>query len=168
MLFSFVTLRQETLAQQALEISAVPTLGRLNALMGIAHVASFRGDRETALKMLDEGRRVFDIASSHEQDSGYAVPEWRMNVFFSLLFARLGEEQRATEAQDTAAKLLPSSLPRFATHLEMHRGLMLVRAGNRIDGIAHARAALNKLPPDKHSLTLRMLMTEIEAKQQGR
>ncbi|SLJ82765.1 Uncharacterised protein [Mycobacteroides abscessus subsp. abscessus] len=43
----------------------------------------------------------------------------------------------------------------------MHRGLMLVRAGDRQQGVALARAALDALPPEKHSLTLRMLMSEI-------
>ncbi|CAM5619766.1 hypothetical protein [Streptomyces avidinii] len=29
-------------------------------------------------------------------------------------------------------------------------------------GTAHARTALDALPPEKHSLTLRLLMTEVE------
>jgi hypothetical protein len=79
-----------------------------------------------------------------------------------LLAARLGEEHLALQAQDEAARTLPESLPRFHTHLEMHRGLMLARAGDREGGTAYARAALDALPVEKHSLTLRMLMTEIE------
>jgi hypothetical protein len=86
-----------------------------------------------------------------------------MNVFASLLLARLGEERRAVDAQDTARRLLPASLPRFATHLEMHRGLMLAQAGDRSGGATYARSALDALPPEKHSLTLRMLMAEVEA-----
>jgi hypothetical protein len=39
---------------------------------------------------------------------------------------------------------------------------MLVRAGDREGGTAYARAALDALPVEKHSLALRMLMTEIE------
>jgi hypothetical protein len=152
----------ETFAKQASAISGKPSLGRLNAVMGMAHVAAIRGDRSTALGLLDEGRRFFDVVGSDEQTSDYAVPEWRMNVFVSLLFARLGEERKAVEAQDTAEALLPGSLPRFATHLEMHRGLMLAQAGDRAGGVAYARAALDRLPPEKHSLTLRLLMAEIE------
>jgi len=41
--------------------------------------------------------------------------------------------------------------------------LMLVRAGDRDGGTSYAREALDALPPEKHSLTLRMLMSEIEA-----
>ncbi|BDT98108.1 hypothetical protein IFM12276_11370 [Nocardia sputorum] len=64
-------------------------------------------------------------------------------------------------AQEQARRELPAELPRFATHLEMHRGLMLVRAGDRAEGVRAARNALDALPPEKHSLTLRMLMDEI-------
>jgi transcriptional regulator with XRE-family HTH domain len=149
-------------ADQALSISDRPSLGRLNALMAKAHVAAFRQDKREALRLTDEGRRVFHVAGSSEQTSDFAIPEWRMAIFCSLLLARLGEERRALEEQDTAIKNLPASLPRFATHVEMHRGLMMVRAGDRTGGVEYARAALAKLPPARHSLTLRMLLTEIE------
>lgn len=67
-----------------------------------------------------------------------------------------------TGKRDEAARNLPESLPRFHTYLQMHRGSMLVRAGDPDGGAAYARAALDALPAVKHSLTLRMLMTEIE------
>jgi len=151
-------------AAQAVAIDGRPSLGLLNAVMGQAHAAALRGDRESALRLLGQGRRVFDAAGSGDgEQSDYAVPWWRFNVFTSLLAARLGDEPLATRAQDEAARTLPASLPRFRTHLEMHKGLMLARAGDRAGGIAWARAALDALPPEKHSLTLRMLMAEIES-----
>ncbi|WP_239375846.1 MULTISPECIES: helix-turn-helix domain-containing protein [unclassified Frankia] len=152
----------ETLAREAEQIDDRPSLGRLNAVMGRAHVAAIRGDDQTALTLLDQGRRIFDVAGSDEQESDYAVPYWRMNVFESLLLARLGDENGALRAQDTASATLPASLPRFATHLEMHKGLMLARAGDKAGGVAYAQTALDKLPPEKHSLTLRLLMSEVE------
>ncbi|MDQ3763836.1 MAG: helix-turn-helix domain-containing protein [Actinomycetota bacterium] len=152
----------DLLAEQAIALDKQLSLGRLNAVMGKAHVAALRGDAHTAMQLLDEGRRVFDAAGSDDAESDYAVPWWRFNVFISLMAARLGEEHLALQAQDEAARTLPESLPRFRTHLEMHRGLMLVRAGNHEGGTSYARAALNALPAKKHSLTLRMLMTEIE------
>lgn len=153
----------EHLATQALAIDDRPSLGRLNAVMGGAHVAALRGDRRGALALAEEGRRLHDAVGSHEEASDYAVPWWRQNVFLSLMLARLGEERAAIEAQEAAAKALPPSLPRFATHLELHRGLMMARAGDQAGGARYARAALDQLPPEKHSLTLRMLLTEIEA-----
>jgi hypothetical protein len=152
----------DLLAEQAIALGKRPSIGRLNAIMGKAHVASIRGDSRAAMVLLDEGRTVFDAAGSDDVESDYAVPWWRFNVFISLMAARLGEEHLALQAQDEAARTLPESLPRFRTHLEMHRGLMLVRAGDRDGGTAYARAALDALPAEKHSLTLRMLMAEIE------
>ncbi|MFF4338511.1 XRE family transcriptional regulator [Kitasatospora sp. NPDC001540] len=154
----------ERLADQALAIDSRPSLGRLNAVMGKAHAAALRGDRRAALQLNDDGWRVFErVASPANAQSDYAVPEWRMNVFSSLLLARLGEEKRAEHAQEQARALLPAALPRFATHLELHRGLMLAQAGDRTGGVAYARAALDALPADKQSLTLRLLLAEVEA-----
>jgi transcriptional regulator with XRE-family HTH domain len=150
-------------ADQALALDPSPSLGRLNAVMGKAHAAALSGDGQAARELLAQGRRVFDAAGSGDgEESDYAVPWWRMNVFTSLLAARLGDEPLAVRAQDSAAASLPTSMPRFATHLELHRGLMLARAGDQAGGAAYARAAMAALPPEKHSLTLRMLVAEIE------
>ncbi|MFD5423181.1 multiprotein-bridging factor 1 family protein [Streptomyces sp. NPDC127069] len=153
----------DVLADQALALSDRPSLGLLNAVYGKAHAAALRGDRAGALALDARGRRIFDTAGSYEQTSDYAVPWWRLNVFRSLLLARLGEERAAVDAQDQALAELPATLPRFATHLELHRGLMLARSGDKAGGIAHAAAAMDALPPEKHSLTLRMLVNEIQA-----
>nr|WP_272481993.1 XRE family transcriptional regulator [Streptomyces clavuligerus] len=152
----------DVLADQAMAISDRPSLGLLNAVFGKAHAAALRGDVGTARELMERGRRVFDKAGSYEESSDYAVPWWRLNVFVSLLAARLGDEDVAVAAQDAAARELPSALPRFATHLELHRGLMLARSGDVRGGAAHARAALSALPPEKHSLTLRLLLAELE------
>lgn len=151
-------------ADQALALDDKPSLGRLNAIYGKAHAAALTGDFDTARTLDTEGRRVFDHAGSGDDEaSDYAVPYWRLGVFRSLLAARLGDEATAVAAQDEARRLLPAIMPRFATHLEMHRGLMLVRTGDREGGVAYARAALDALPPEKHSLTLRMLMDEVSS-----
>jgi transcriptional regulator with XRE-family HTH domain len=149
--------------RQALALDDRPSIGRLNAIMGLAHAAAISGDTATALGLLAQGRRVFDAAGSADGDpSDFAVPWWRLNVFISLLAARLGSERIADQAHDAAAAALPDTLPRFRTHLELHRGLTLARAGDSAGGTAYARAALDALPPEKHSLTLRMLLAEIE------
>lgn len=160
----------EQLAAQALAISDRPTLGRLNALLGRAHVYGLQGRRRDAFRALADARRVFDVLKSgersdeksDEQISDFAIPEWRMAVISSLLLARVGEERLALAAQEDARRTLPPSLPRFVTHLELHQALMLVRSGDRETGVAHARAALGRLPRAKHSQSLRLMLAEIE------
>ncbi|GGS29496.1 hypothetical protein Snoj_25900 [Streptomyces nojiriensis] len=74
-------------------------------------------------------------------------------------------ERPSSQAQPTpCAVALPATLSRFATHLEMHRGLVLARPGETAAGTAHAhaRAALDALPPEKHSLTLGLPVREVE------
>jgi transcriptional regulator with XRE-family HTH domain len=150
-----------SMAEQALGLSDRPSLGSLNAHMALAHAAVHRGDHTTALEHLEDGRRVFDQAGSDEQVSDFAVPEWRMETFTSMLLSRMGHPQ-AANAQDAADRARPDTLPRFATHIQLHRGLMMVRAGDVASGVAYAQAALEALPPERHSLSLRLMLTEIE------
>lgn len=155
-------------AEQALAIDPSPSIGRLNAIMGKAHAAAVGGNGAVARKLLAEGLRIFDAAGSDGgKESDYSVPWWRMNVFISLLAARIGDERLAVKAQDAALASLPACLPRFVTHLELHRALMLARSGDRRGGVACACAAMAALPRDKHSLTLRMLVAEIKGHQFG-
>jgi hypothetical protein len=149
------------LAEQALAIDSKPSLGRLNALAARAHVMAVQGDRVGALRLLDEARRVFDLVGSDEQISDFAVPEWRFHTFASMLLSRLGDPGAVTE-QEAADRTRPAALTRFATHIELHRGLMLAKAGNVDGGKAYARAALDRLPADKHSQSLRLMLAEVE------
>lgn len=149
------------LAGQALELSDRHSLGRLNALTATAHIAAFRGNRNEALRLLGRARREFDAAASDEQISDLAVPEWRFHTFASMLLSRLGDP-RAMAEQDAADRTRPASLPRFAKHTELHRGLMMTNSGDRLGGLAYAQAALDRLPPEKHSLSLRLMMAEVE------
>jgi len=156
----------QTLAEQALAISgSKPSLGRLTALVACAHVAGVRGDGATAAERMEEAWRLFDTVGSHEQISDFAVPEWRMHTFGSMLWSRLGDERRAVAAQESADRCRPATLPRFATHIEIHRGLMMAKAGDRSGGVAYASGALAKLPTQRRSLSLRLLMAEVQRSQ---
>lgn len=152
----------ERLARQALGVNDRPSLGSLNAHMALAHVYAIQGRTEDSNRHLDEGRRAFDVAGSSEQISDFAVPEWRFWTFTSMLLSRMGDP-RAVEAQDSADRTRPATLPRFATHIQLHRGLMLAKSGDVGAGVAYARAALDALPPERHSLSLKLMMSEVEA-----
>jgi hypothetical protein len=45
---------------------------------------------------------------------------------------------------------------------------MLVRSGDVATGVDHARTALAALPPERHSLSLRMMLDEVERLANGR
>ena len=150
------------LSDQAIALSDKPTLGRLNALVARAHVAGAVGDRGTAVATMEQAQRVFDHVGSAEQISDFAVPEWRMNTFASMLWSRVGDESLAVAAQEAADRTRPPTLARFATHIELHRGLMLAKAGDRAGGLAYARVALSRLPPERRSLSLQLLADEIK------
>jgi transcriptional regulator with XRE-family HTH domain len=150
-------------AADALSISDHPSGGRLNALLALMHVQGLEGDTAGALATRDQARRVAEAVDEQDQISDFAIPEWRFAIHESMLFSRLGYEHRAIAAQETTDRTRPASLPRFGTHVELHRGLMMATAGDKPGGIAYARAALAKLPPEKHSLSLRLMMDEIEA-----
>ncbi|WP_371586947.1 hypothetical protein [Streptomyces virginiae] len=113
--------------------SPAPRVDFVTGLTDVAVEVGVRGRAAIALgyegaalpiaDVFAEGRRIFDRVGSHEQTSGYAVPFWRINVFTSLLAARIGDQiTTVVAARDSAAAELPESLPRFATRLEMRRG----------------------------------------------
>ncbi|GAA1821302.1 helix-turn-helix transcriptional regulator [Planosporangium flavigriseum] len=149
------------LADQALAIDDKPSVGRLTALVARAQAAAVHGDRTNALRLLDDARRVFDVAGSHDRISDFTVPEWRFHTFASMLLSRLGDPTAVAE-QDAADRTRPPELIRFATHIELHRGLMLAKAGDLNVGKAYARAALNRLPIDKRSQSLRLMLAEVD------
>ncbi|MGH3548188.1 MAG: hypothetical protein ACRDQU_08760 [Pseudonocardiaceae bacterium] len=62
----------DVLAEQAIALSERPSLGRLNAVMGKAHVAAIRGDSAAAMTLLGQGRKVFDAVGSDDAESDYA------------------------------------------------------------------------------------------------
>lgn len=150
------------LAEHALELSDTPSIGRLNAQLARVHTIADRGDPNATAQAMDDARREFEVSGSHEQESDFAMPEWRFAVHESMLWSRLGDQDRAVVAQEAVDRLRPATLPRFGTHVELHRGLMLARAGDKADGVEYARAALDRLPKDKRSLSLHLMMAEVE------
>ncbi|WP_344173227.1 hypothetical protein [Pilimelia columellifera] len=77
-----------------------------------------------------------------------------------MLLSRMGLPEAEAE-QEAADRTRLTTLPRFATHIELHRALMMVRHCDRDRGTSYARAALDKLPPEKRSLSLKLMMAEI-------
>lgn len=150
-------------ADEAVGLSDRPSLGRLNALMARAHVAAGRGDVDGAVAADTEARRVFDLVASPDGEiSDSAVPPWRMATFRSMLYARLGMLREGEQAQWEADRWRPPTLTRFATHIELHRALMMAHSGDRAGGMAYARRAWSALPVERRSQTLGLVLREVE------
>ena len=102
------------------------------------------------------------MAGSSEQISDFAVPEWRFHTFTSMLLSRQGDPHAVAE-QEAADRTRPVTLPRFATHIQLHRGLMLAKGGES-QAVSTTRVLhSNALPPERHSLSLKLMLAEIEA-----
>lgn len=141
----------------------VVSMGLLNAQMGGAHAAAALGDLNGSTELYDAGRRTFDALTPTDAVSDFAVPWWRQGVYSSLLLARLGKTTEALRVQSEARQALPSNLPRFATHLDLHTALLIGKAGDKAGARALSAATLARLPQAKHSLTLRLLAEEIKS-----
>lgn len=150
-------------ADEAIVLSDRPSLGRVQALMARAHIAAGRGDIAGAIAADEDARRIFDLTGSPDGEiSDAAVPAWRMATFRSMLYARLGMVGPGEQAQTDADRLRPASLTRFATHIELHRALMMAKAGDRPGGLKYARRAWATLPADRRSQTLGLVLREVE------
>jgi transcriptional regulator with XRE-family HTH domain len=146
-------------AKEALALSERPSVGRLSALLALAQTQGTAGDSAGTRATLEDAQKTFDIIGSDRRVSDFAIPEWRMALLTSLAVSRLGEERSALQAQETAERALPST----SKYLQLHRALMMVKAGNRQGGISYARDSLGRLPPEEHRPALWLLMREIES-----
>ncbi|WP_017599181.1 hypothetical protein, partial [Nocardiopsis lucentensis] len=153
----------DLLATQALALDETPTVGRLSAQLAASHVAAVRGDAQAAADHLDDARRTFDAAGVDEAATDFNMPWWRFKIFTSGAASRTGDERAALAAQEEAERTIPVGHDRYQTHLDMHRGLLLAKAGDRRGGTSHATTALNKLPAPQRSVTLRRLAEEVRA-----
>ncbi len=147
-------------AAEAAQLSDAPSVGRLMALVSLANAYALGGNASAARSSLDEARTVFDTVGTTDAVSDYTMPEWRMYVDTSLVLSRLGDHH-ADAVQAEATRTMPARFARFATHLKIHQGLAIAKAGDCTEGVAHAREALAELPADRHSVALRRLYNEV-------
>jgi hypothetical protein len=151
-------------ARQAVALSDDrPSVGRLSAQLALALTQSRAGDREGTLGLLSGARRTFDVVGCSSAVTDFAFPEWRLELWVSELGSRLGEERLAEKAREVIERTLPPTLTRFTTELELDRGLLMMKLGDREGGRAHAREAFAKLPPEGRWPSLRLMMREIDS-----
>lgn len=130
--------------------------------MGKAHVHAQRGHATQARATWEEVQGVFDAISPGDTISDFTYPYWRLCVVGSLLFSRLGDPSAQTW-QDAVDTHRPASMIRFGAHVELHRGLVMAKDGDHAGGATYAQAALDRLPENKISQSLVLMMKEIRA-----
>jgi transcriptional regulator with XRE-family HTH domain len=155
-------------ASAAVELASErPSHGLLNALMGQAHALATRGRADAAREAWDSAQRVYDRLSPGDEVTDFNYPWWRFSVVASLLHARLGDPA-AEHWQAEVTRYRPDNMLRFVTHLELHKGLMIARAGDYRGGVAAGESALAALPIDKRSQSLYLMLDEIKKTKHGR
>lgn len=151
------------LAHDALALTETPSPGRLGALIAQAHVAAAYGQKATALHGIEQAEQAFEVTDAPSTESDFSIPEWRYWTLASLLYARLGDEARGSGAQEQACRSMPKGrISRFIVSIDLHQGLMLAKAGDKAGGLSHARTALDRLPSQYHSLSMGLILKEIE------
>jgi hypothetical protein len=151
------------LANEALALSDRPSTGRLLAHLAQAFMQSRAGDISGTTTALEDAWRTFEAVGDTNEVSDFTFPEWRMELMTSLLAARLGNERAAQRSQDALERTLPTAIPQLAVQLDLHRGLLMAKTGDRQGGLTHAQTSLATLPEVGHRSSLRILMREIES-----
>jgi transcriptional regulator with XRE-family HTH domain len=152
-----------SLANEALALSDRPSIGRLNALLALANTQALEGDKNGALATLDDVNRTLDAIGFDNRISAFASPEWLIADTTSLITSRIGEERAALKAQETAEETRPPTLSEYSKYLHLHRALMIAKSGGREEGITYAQGVLAELPRERHDVSLRLRMSEIES-----
>jgi hypothetical protein len=156
----------ETWAGQALALSSGPSVGRLNAELAISHLRTTEGDLAGARAALAGADRTFRTVGTTGIGTDYTMPDWRMYLTESRL--RSGWGDPAAEAcQELVLRTAPAGLDRVIVQAEMHRGLLQAKQGDPKGGLAYATAALAKLPVAKRSVTLDLVLREIQSTTAG-
>ncbi|GIG61420.1 hypothetical protein Lfu02_57920 [Longispora fulva] len=62
--------------------------------------------------------------------------------------------EKATNAQDEAARSIPDGYGSYLAHIEIHRARAMVQQGEKAAGIRYAEAAIAKVPESKGCLSL--------------
>ncbi|MEU7201522.1 helix-turn-helix transcriptional regulator [Streptomyces sp. NPDC045470] len=152
-----------SVAVDGLALSESPSLGRLCALLALAHGYGKLGEPGLALDALRGADEMFPAVETDEQASVFSMPRWGYSLTKTLVHARLGDVERSQAEQDTADLYRPAHLSRYAAHTGVHRALSVVKSGDVNTGLDLARETLADLPEDHRSTVLQGFVSEVKA-----
>ncbi|MEV7415281.1 helix-turn-helix transcriptional regulator [Streptomyces sp. NPDC089919] len=151
-----------SMAGDGLALSEKPSLGRLCALLALAHAYGKLGEPSRALEALQHADEMFPSVETAEDASVFCMPRWGYSLTKTLVYARLGDVERSQAEQDTADALRPRGLGRFGAHTGVHRALSIVKSGDVGTGLDMARETLAGLPEEHRSQVLQGFVTEVK------
>jgi hypothetical protein len=112
--------------------------------------AGRRADAVRAYRYFEELYPRLPSGVVADRDSLFGWPEEKLRFTESLVYAFLGDGNRAQAAQNRAVELYPSWDRRGPAQIELQRALCLVREGDVLGGVRHAQTVMTDLPRDQH------------------
>ncbi|WP_327067395.1 helix-turn-helix domain-containing protein [Kitasatospora sp. NBC_01250] len=148
---------------KALALSQRPSMGRLCALLAQAHCYARLGEPGPARRDLCAADEMFPSVASPPFATVFSMPQWGYSLTKTLVHARLGDVEQSQREQDTADRLRPGGLGRFAAHTSVHRALSFVKSGDVGVGLELARRTVAELPAEQRSKVLGGFVAEVKA-----
>jgi hypothetical protein len=137
------------LADEAIALRARPGMGTGSVLIGRAQVLAVMGqaaEAEAAMNRVYAAMDDLPVRVTSDDTSMYGWPEYRLRHGESLVYTYLGDQPRATAAQERALALYPAHMFRERAQVELHRALGLVMSGDAAAGASHAQRVVSGLP----------------------
>uniref|UniRef100_A0AAU2UZI9 Helix-turn-helix domain-containing protein n=1 Tax=Streptomyces sp. NBC_00003 TaxID=2903608 RepID=A0AAU2UZI9_9ACTN len=156
------------MASDGLALSEKPSLGRLCALLALAHGYGKLDQPARALRALRAADDMFPSVETSEDASVFCMSRWGFSLTKTLVYARLGDIEQSQAEQDTSDALRPKHLGRYAAHTGVHRALSVVKSGDVGTGLDMARETLAGLPEDQRSQVLQGFVSEVRTAAQAR
>jgi hypothetical protein len=138
--------------------------GVAQALGARAQLFAVIGRSDAAAAALREVESTYErlpdsVVSDTTSTFGWSLQ--RLHHTASFVHTRLGNLPAASQAQDQALALYPSSLPRARAQIQLHRAECLVRTGEVTDGIGHATTVLEGLPDTYRTMMVLDVATSV-------
>jgi hypothetical protein len=155
------------LADEAATLDAAPGMGTGSVLIGRAQVLAAMGnaaDAQTAMNHVYTAMDRLPAGVTSDTTSMFGWPEYRLRHGESLVATYLGDQPRATAAQDRALALYPAHMFRERAQVELHRALGLARSGEGSVGASHAHRVIQELPePHRIEVVLEVARSVVRA-----
>jgi hypothetical protein len=107
------------------------------------------GNAAEAKAAMDQVYTAMDqlpAAVTSDDTSMFGWPEYRLRHGESLVATYLGDQARASTAQERALALYPPHMFRERAQVELHHALGLARSGEGTAGATHAHRVIEELP----------------------